>query len=380
MGTTYFHWDPIDDCVIHESDDSGNTVAKYEREPGRFGPLISESRSGITHTHHYDAIGTTTALTDDTGTVSDMYNYEAWGNLTSRIGTTPTPYQFVGRTGYSLRGSTEWYGARERFYSPLASRWASPESSGNGISYQYARLSPLMIADPSGTRFAQLRFGPAATPNVNWTLKVTGASDLGDGTIGAQLRFTLSIPIAAVGERSEKRQIWAWNVGVLQGMFKNCGFKVNPTEYMWDVWGFGADLNDGQSIRTRGGNWVVSDTHTVSPPNPEGDWCIVSENTLKTVKLNGKDKEGDWWQLAPGILTSGRVIPPMRQLPPGTTRSLWDSASLPPETNFTITYNFIRLGPPCCKCFNLCWIKVPWTFEWFTVSGPDGSEVIKRDF
>ena len=97
MGIRRFHWDEVDDCVMHETDGAGNTLVTYTHEPGAFGPLLSQNRGGVESYHHYDALGSTTMLTDDTGAVTDTFHYDAWGLPIARTGTTPTPYTWVGR-------------------------------------------------------------------------------------------------------------------------------------------------------------------------------------------------------------------------------------------------------------------------------------------
>jgi hypothetical protein len=37
---TNYHWDPVDNCLLMESDQTGATVATYTREPEQFGPLL----------------------------------------------------------------------------------------------------------------------------------------------------------------------------------------------------------------------------------------------------------------------------------------------------------------------------------------------------
>lgn len=49
---TNYHWDPIDDCVLMETDQNANLVATYTHEPGPYGPLLSENRSGTEVTVH----------------------------------------------------------------------------------------------------------------------------------------------------------------------------------------------------------------------------------------------------------------------------------------------------------------------------------------
>jgi len=44
----------------------------------------------------YDGGGTARLLTDSTGTVTDTYDYDAWGNVVNTTGTTPNAYLYRG--------------------------------------------------------------------------------------------------------------------------------------------------------------------------------------------------------------------------------------------------------------------------------------------
>lgn len=121
MPTVNYLWNPINDSIIAEFDDAGNTIAEYTTEPD--GRLISEHRDGVTYQHHYDAQGNTRALTNDQGEVTDTFAYTANGELTERTGTTPTPYQYGGEHGYYTDQTTGQIMARGRDYDPARARW-----------------------------------------------------------------------------------------------------------------------------------------------------------------------------------------------------------------------------------------------------------------
>lgn len=89
--TTNFVWNPVDDCVISELDGSGAVQAVYTNEPQQYGGDISQRRGTTTSTYHADALGTTRALTDSSGNVTDTYQYDAWGNLITSTGATVNP-------------------------------------------------------------------------------------------------------------------------------------------------------------------------------------------------------------------------------------------------------------------------------------------------
>jgi len=158
---TNYHWDVVDDCVMTETDQNGTIIATYTHEPGQFGPLISENRhsgwAGLSvdgwsdlgvddwaslpvsnpteYCHHYDALGSTTMLTDDTGAVTDTFLFDAWGNTVGRTGTTATPYQWIGRWGYQLGTSTGVFYTRTGSYQPALARWTSIKSRSMALGF-----------------------------------------------------------------------------------------------------------------------------------------------------------------------------------------------------------------------------------------------------
>jgi len=154
MVTRQFHWSTLNDCVMQETDGTGNLLATYTHEPRPYGSLVSEHRDDEEYYHHYDALGSTTLLTDSTGTVTDTFRHDAWGNETAHTGTTNTPYRWVGKHGYhSDHHTTGGYYVRARTDQPTIARWTSVdlfwafEKQGH---YRYANNSPMMWLDASG--------------------------------------------------------------------------------------------------------------------------------------------------------------------------------------------------------------------------------------
>ena len=147
--TTYL-WDDFSDNVIAEYE-NGVATAVYTHEPGLYGNLISQRRSGVSSFYHYDARGDTRQLTDATEAVTDSKSYDAWGNVVASTGSTVTPYQFIGRQGYQS-GNTGVY-VRARIYQPTAARWFSLDPLGfiDGMNiYVMVRNMATRIVDPAG--------------------------------------------------------------------------------------------------------------------------------------------------------------------------------------------------------------------------------------
>ena len=54
------------------------------------------NRAGNAHYYHYDGLGSTRALTDSLGIVTDTYTYEAFGELLGSSGPTPNDFAHWG--------------------------------------------------------------------------------------------------------------------------------------------------------------------------------------------------------------------------------------------------------------------------------------------
>ena len=83
--------------------------------------------------------------------ITDTYQYEAFGNLLSITGSTPNPYRYVGSLGYYATGSSLMHlGAR--YYMPEIGRFATPDPAGNLNPYGYCGNRPAVSVDPEGSQ------------------------------------------------------------------------------------------------------------------------------------------------------------------------------------------------------------------------------------
>jgi RHS repeat-associated protein len=95
-----------------------------------------------------DALGSTIALTDETGTITQTYAYEPYGETTA-TGTSDNPYQYTGREN----DGTGLYYYRARYYSPGLKRFVSEDPLGLAAglnAYAYVGGNPLGFVDPLG--------------------------------------------------------------------------------------------------------------------------------------------------------------------------------------------------------------------------------------
>ncbi len=110
-----------------------------------------------------DALGSTLALTDSTGTTQTSYTFEPFGNATLNGASTSNSFAFTGR---ELDG-TGLYFFRARYYSPTLHRFISEDrtglNSGNTNLQSYVMNSPTNFRDPTGQNPACLIGGLLGT-------------------------------------------------------------------------------------------------------------------------------------------------------------------------------------------------------------------------
>jgi RHS repeat-associated protein len=151
-GTRRYYHDGI--RPIWETDDAGVMTAQYDRDI--FGNLLSRREAaGARRYYHFDGIGSTTALTNETGAVTSTLLYDAWGNQRAATGSDQGRYRF---TGAELDQTTGLYHMGARFYDPTIGRWLSedpvqekPFEPATLNLYAYVANNPMVLTDPKGT-------------------------------------------------------------------------------------------------------------------------------------------------------------------------------------------------------------------------------------
>ena len=77
---------------------TGGVVTKYVYGRG----LIGEEVSGAFKTYHFDCRGSTIAITDATGNITDTFAYDTYGKLISRTGTNTVGWNLLGYASIAL--------------------------------------------------------------------------------------------------------------------------------------------------------------------------------------------------------------------------------------------------------------------------------------
>jgi len=110
----------------------------------------------------YDAMGSVRQLTNATGTVTDTYEYDAYGNFFTTSGSTPNNYLYRGEQYDPDLGL---YYLRARYYNPLTGRFTGRDPFGGYLlvpfsqhAYNYAAADPVNWRDPSGRDLFEYAF------------------------------------------------------------------------------------------------------------------------------------------------------------------------------------------------------------------------------
>src|SRR5262245_33363414 len=77
QGTKKQIWDQ--ENILLETDGSNVTQVVYTLQPAGYGSLISQRRSSTTTYYLYDALGSTRKIVNSGGTITDSYDYRAYG-------------------------------------------------------------------------------------------------------------------------------------------------------------------------------------------------------------------------------------------------------------------------------------------------------------
>jgi RHS repeat-associated protein len=149
--TTHFLYDGLN--AILERDALGKTQSTYTRGlsyGGGIGGILSALRGSQRSHYHYDGLGSVTGLTDSASKATQIYTYDAFGNLLTQAGQVQNPYRFSSKE-YSPTSGLVYFGAR--YYDPRIGRFLTPDPLGmiDGPNlYLYAGANPVLFSDPWG--------------------------------------------------------------------------------------------------------------------------------------------------------------------------------------------------------------------------------------
>jgi RHS repeat-associated protein len=129
-------------------DDTNSTITKYQNGPGIDNKL--KTATGSTSQYYLqDHLGSTVALTNSSGSVTESESYDSFGNRTNT--TFSNRYQFTGR---EFDAATGLQYSRARWYDPNIGRFISEDpigfDGGDVNLYGYVENNPIQYRDPRG--------------------------------------------------------------------------------------------------------------------------------------------------------------------------------------------------------------------------------------
>jgi RHS repeat-associated protein len=122
------------------------------------GSLVAMFVGSYPYFYHFDALGSTRMLTDESGHITDAYTYDAWGNLlTHDRNSISQPYQYVGQLGYYTHyqdANLPLLQLGVRFYDLEVGRFGhvDPIATDPESAYAYAHDNPISLTDPLGLK------------------------------------------------------------------------------------------------------------------------------------------------------------------------------------------------------------------------------------
>ncbi len=131
---------------------TNGVVTKYVYGLG----LIGEEKQGCFKTYHFDYRGSTVAITASNGQITDTFQYDTYGKLMGRTGSSFVIFGYNGKDGVVTDKNGLIY-MRARYYSPELRRFVNADILAGEISnavtlnrYAYANGNPVSNVDPFG--------------------------------------------------------------------------------------------------------------------------------------------------------------------------------------------------------------------------------------
>jgi RHS repeat-associated protein len=117
------------------------------------GRLVHENRGGTERGYVPDPLGSTAALVDSTGAVTDTWEYWPYGEVESHSGSSTTPFTFVGTLGYFRDLVSKLTYVRARFYQGFVGQWMTKDPLWpSERAFDYGGDNPITRVDSTGQK------------------------------------------------------------------------------------------------------------------------------------------------------------------------------------------------------------------------------------
>ena len=115
------------------------------------GMIVHENRGGVESFYAPDTMGSTVALLNSSGVVTDTYTYWPYGEIRSHVGSSQTPFTFLGMIGYYTDVVGNFIYVRARYLRQALTRWQTADPLWpHEPPYAYCSDTPQVKVDPSG--------------------------------------------------------------------------------------------------------------------------------------------------------------------------------------------------------------------------------------
>ncbi|MFQ5505632.1 MAG: RHS repeat-associated core domain-containing protein, partial [Planctomycetota bacterium] len=139
--------------LLEEHDQNGKIIARYVHGVG----VISREAGNELSVYHFDRRGSTVALTNAKGRVTDRYAYGPYGAVVGRTGRTRNPFTYCGQGGVIDDGNGLYF-MLGRYYAPSLRRFIQRGARSAGTMmrtqslnrYAFAAGNPIGGIDPKG--------------------------------------------------------------------------------------------------------------------------------------------------------------------------------------------------------------------------------------
>jgi RHS repeat-associated protein len=201
-----------------------------------------------------DALGSTAALTDGTGTVQTQYTFDPFGNTTRSGNSSPNSFAYTGREN----DGTGLYFNRARYYNPMIARFISEDpigfNSGGTNLYSYGSDSPANLRDPSGE--------DSVSDNLAWSWDFA-KSFVGDFSLSGRKQTELNQCAAQLANKA--------SIASMAGL---------PEDSFWAQALAGNDVSTISNIITGQNRFWSMLSFTASNPTPVNLTTMVATNII----------------------------------------------------------------------------------------------------
>ncbi len=129
------------------------------------GEIVHENRGGVASFYAPDTMGSTVALLNSSGVVTDTYSYWPYGEIQSHVGSSLTPFGFLGTIGYYTDVIGSFLYVRARYLRQALARWLTVDRLWpRRRAYAYCACSPVQKTDPTGLAPRTASYPPMGSP------------------------------------------------------------------------------------------------------------------------------------------------------------------------------------------------------------------------